>query len=522
MGEPDLRVIEGGRGDDDLGKPPPHDLDVEGSVVGNALYQGDLMPDLVQFVSATDFYSEAHRRIFEAAERLLAAGKPVDPVTVATDLRQHERIEQVGGMAYIIGLVQQMPVMLKHHVLEHARRVRELRVRRDLIGAGRMLTARGLHDAVDTATLAVQAAEAIEGLGASLGGIEDEHRVRIVAARMMQGLENAARKVTTGKARRWGWAPVDERTAGLHATLAVVGGRPGMGKTSFGCAAAVMSSEQGYGCPLFSLETPREELLLRMTCARARLEVHRARVGALTSEEWARFTGAAAELAELPLWIDDTKGILVREIWSRVRRIQLAAAREGRELGPVVIDYLQLLGPPRKGMDREEAIAENCRALLAMAGELGVPVIALAQLKPEVDKRTDKRPDLADFRGSGEIVIAARTILLLYRADYYGKKKRGYHPTGEVEVNIAKQNNGPTGVVSLHFEEKFGVFSESVFDGAPAPAAATYVCGGCGCRVEAGRSCACGKTTTPPIVDDEAERDEALDEWMARQPRGGA
>lgn len=518
-----LNVIDGGRaGEDVVSEAPPHDLDVEGSVLAYAIYQGDeMVADLLQFVGAADFYSESHRRAFEAVERLHAGKKPVDLAAVMTELRQHHRLEQVGGLEYLARVGTSAPVVTKRHVLEHARRVRELRIRRDLQTAGRMLAVRCVHDPVETAILAAQTAEVLENLGASLGGIESEHKADAVAARLLKGLENAARKVTTGKSRRWGLPSIDERTAGLHAELAVVGGRPGMGKTSFGCAVAESAALQGYGSPIFSLETQREQLLLRMACARARVEVHRARVGALTGDEWSRFTGATAALAALPLWIDDTKAIRVVEVWARVRRIQLALAREGRELGPVVIDYVQLLGAPRPGMDREESLAENCRALLAMAQELEVPVVALSQLKPEVDKRTDKRPDLPDFRGSGEIVITARTVLLLYRADYYGKKKRGYQPTGEVEVSIAKQNNGPTGTVMLSFDERYGVFSEPLLLSG-APAAANYAsCGACGQRVAAGVSCACGATTTPPApADDEQERDESFGAWVDQQTGG--
>lgn len=494
-------VIDGGRaGEDRVDDAPPHDLELEASVARNAVLQPDLMPDLVHFVGCDDFYSGSYRQIFASAERLHAAGRLIDIEMVASDLRENRRLYQLGnggaqtGMAFLTALFDRIPI-LKRNVFEHARRVRELRVRRDLLNAGRLLATRALGDSVDTATLAAQTGEQIEKLAGALGGIEDEHRASRVAERMMQALENTARKVTTGKSRRWGWDCIDALTAGLHAELAVVGGRPGMGKTSFGCAVAESCARAGFGSPIFSLETQREQLLLRMTCTRARVEMHRARVGALTPEEWTRFTTAAGELAKLPLWIDDTKGIRVAELWARVRRVQLALVREGRELGPVVIDYLQLLGKPRPGMDREEALAENCRALLAMSQELEVPVIALAQLKPEVDKRTDKRPDPGDLRGSGEILMCARTLLLLYRADYYARKKRDYKPTGEIEVNIAKQNNGPTGPVVMRFEEKFGVFAEPIIqDGT---AATTYTCGACGERLEAGRSCACGATSTP-------------------------
>jgi replicative DNA helicase len=214
----------------------------------------------------------------------------------------------------------------------------------------------------------------------------------------------------------------------------------------------VNRAKAGEGAYIASLETQDGELMIRMLCAEARVSVHRARSGGMVASDLERMRDAKLALGQLPLWVDDMSAVTVSELWAKCRRRALRLRRDGKRMGIVVVDYIQLLRAPRGGMKREEVIAENARMLKAMAQELDCPVLALSQLNRECEKRPDKRPQLSDLRESGELEQCARTVLLLFRQDYYKTKEDPkYLPTQECEVHVAKQNNGPTGAVKLRF-----------------------------------------------------------------------
>jgi replicative DNA helicase len=211
----------------------------------------------------------------------------------------------------------------------------------------------------------------------------------------------------------------------------------------------------GEGAFVASLETRDTELTKRILCAEARVSLLRCRAGTLREEEWRRLNAAAKDFAALPLWVDEEPAMTVATLWAKARRTRLQLARDGRRLGLIVVDYVQLLRAPRAAMNREEVVAENARALKAMALDLECCVLGVAQLNRECEKRQDKRPQLSDLRESGELEQAARLALLLFREDHYRAKDPHYRVTGIAEVEVAKQNNGPTGTVRLCFDEQF-------------------------------------------------------------------
>ena len=515
----ELRVIEGGRGSDRppaLEVPPAHDLEAEAAVISAAIC-GDAASDLVKLLAPEDFYSEAHRRIFEAITRIIASARPIDSVVVASELRDMGRIEQVGGVAYIIEILNAAPVRLTY--TEHARRVKDFAVRRQTQEAARRLAAECRVGTRATAELLTDAKATIETLSGALGALEGVHRADAIARDMMAEIDAKAMLAAAGAvgpSRPWHVAPLDALTAGMHNEVAILGARPGMGKTSLGCAIAERTCERsGQGAAIFSLETDRNMLLLRMCCARSRVAIPEARSGNMTPSQWSRFTEAVNDFSRLPLWIDATKALTVTELWARARRIQLDLRRLGKGLALVVVDYLQLLRAPRGGMKANEKVGENTRMLVAMADELKVSLLVLSQLNRDLERRTDKRPTLTDLRESGEIEQHARTVLLLYRDDYYRKKRapRTYKPDGVVEVNLAKQNNGPEGLVMLRFEEAFARFDDAPDDGCPdlePQETSSFQCGACGANSVHGFSCACGKTQTPGAFDGLIERGGAF------------
>jgi replicative DNA helicase len=380
-------------------------------------------------------------------------------------------------------------VLAPSHLRTHAKAVRGLWVRRELAALTKATSARCESEGVAVEALLADVRERVDVLAGVVAASEQSTRADAVVERTIAELAAATKSDGRG-VKPSGFDRLDRITAGLHTELLLLGARPGMGKTSLATGIAVNVALGGAGVFIASLETVEGQLMTRVLCAEAGIDVQRARIGALTPTEWIRFGEASKTISGLPLWIDETSGMTVAELWAKCRRVGLQLAREGRRLGLVVVDYLQLLKAPRARMTREETVGENARALKAMAQELGITVLGIAQLNRDVDKRPDKRPQLSDLRESGELEQCARTVLFLYREDYYARSKPGHRPTGVAEVAVAKQNNGPTGLARLHFVE-----SCTRFENLPEGEAMPPLCAGCGLRRERadGRCPACGQ-----------------------------
>ena len=457
------------------GRVPPHDLDAEASVLSAVLLERDALDRVLEILKPEHFYSDANGRIFDAAQQLALTGTPVDITMVAAYLRDRARLAQVGGVAYLIQLADATPSVA--NVAAHARVVKEKWRVRQLIATCQRVAAEGYGDVG-----VVQ--EFIDGAEQSV--YEIARTPESTSAQPLAQVLKAAFEQITAAAERGdritgistGYEKLDGKTAGLHdGDLTIVAARPGMGKTSFVLNLAVnvasprtVSSpgpgeeghgierqEPGFGCAVFSLEMPREQLATRMVCSEGRVDLGKLRQGFLQPDDWRRLTEAASYLSSLPIWIDDTPALGILELRAKVRRIQAEYNRAAtptsaaRRVGLVVVDYLQLM----KGRDgvnsREQEISEISRGLKGLAKELRVPVIALSQLNRAVETRNvkDKRPQLADLRESGAIEQDADTIVFIYRDEYYNAETT--NAKGIAELIIAKQRNGPTGKVLVRF-----------------------------------------------------------------------
>ena len=457
------------------GRVPPHDLDAEASVLSAVLLERDALDRVLEILKPEHFYSDANGRIFDAAQQLALTGTPVDITMVAAYLRDRERLAQVGGVAYLIQLADATPSVA--NVAAHARVVKEKWRVRQLIATCQRVAAEGYGDVG-----VVQ--EFIDGAEQSV--YEIARTPESTSAQPLAQVLKAAFEQITAAAERGdritgistGYEKLDGKTAGLHdGDLTIVAARPGMGKTSFVLNLAVnvasprtVSSpgpgeeghgierqEPGFGCAVFSLEMPREQLATRMVCSEGRVDLGKLRQGFLQPDDWRPLTEAASYLSSLPIWIDDTPALGILELRAKVRRIQAEYNRAAtptsaaRRVGLVVVDYLQLM----KGRDgvnsREQEISEISRGLKGLAKELRVPVIALSQLNRAVETRNvkDKRPQLADLRESGAIEQDADTIVFIYRDEYYNAETT--NAKGIAELIIAKQRNGPTGKVLVRF-----------------------------------------------------------------------
>lgn len=455
-----LRVISGGRDGEQITRYEERTYDerAEQALLAYLFQEPESLCEIA-FLLPEHFRSEAHRQVYVSFRSLESSGRAIDIVSVCSELKSSGRLSQVGGMAYITELQNAVPCLGVRHLVTFATTIRNLSVRRSMFAFAIGLRSRVEVDEADEASLLAWANENLTRMTSELGSSEKNDHVSEVKERLIADITTMLR--TPGHARRTcGFDSLDELLAGLHDELLVIGARPGMGKTALGCAMAAHIATTTGGVYIASLETNQKTLLLRMACAIERISLHRARAGRLDVNEDIRLMKAIQTLGALPIWIDDTPAQSVLELWAKCKRSHLQLARAGSKLAAVVVDYVQLLRAPRPNMKREEVVSENLRALKAMGQDLSVTVIGLAQLSREVEKRADKRPQLSDLRESGEIEQCARTVLLLYRADYYARRDRDFCPDGEVEVNIAKQNNGPTAIVTLTFDEVSTNFSD--------------------------------------------------------------
>jgi replicative DNA helicase len=466
------------------GRIPPHDLNAEAAVLSAVMVDTLAFDKVNEFLRPEHFYSEAHRRIYEASLELSAVGKPVDVVQVATWLRDHERLAQVGGMAYLTEVLNAAPAVA--NVVAYGRTIHEKWRVRQLILACQRVTAQGYAGYGEAQQFIDSAEQAVYDIARTRES-SSLHLLRDVMQETFRRITKATERGARITGISTGFDRYDRMTSGLHdGELTIVAARPGMGKTALvvNMAINVASPQQlenardpndrweepGYGVVVFTLEMPREQIVNRMLCSEARVDVSRVRTGMLTPSDWSKLTQAAAHLANLNLWVDDTPAVSLFEVRSKVRRLQAefdkvdpATGDKKQRIGLVVVDYLQLMRGRENAASREQEISEISRGLKQLAKELSLPVIALSQLNRAVETRGEKskRPQLSDLRESGAIEQDADNICFIYRDDYYNKE------TAErnlAELIIAKQRNGPTDIVRVRFDAQYTRF-DNLADG---------------------------------------------------------
>jgi replicative DNA helicase len=457
------------------GRIPPNDLDAEAAILSAILIDPSAIDKVLQFLRAEHFYSEAHRRIFEAALELREKGQPVDYIQVSSYLRDRERLQQVGGMPFLTELLNVAPALA--NVEAYAETVFEKSRVRQIILAAQRVVAEGYVDYGNAQAFIDRAEQSIYQIARTGSSSSVEH-IRPILIRSFEKMQAAAQNGSWVTGVPTGFDRYDRLTSGLHeGDLSIVAARPGMGKTSFVLNIAqnvsrpriVESPDQpgkrsevpGVAVMVFSLEMPREQLTNRMLASEARVDVSKMRSRALTTEDWAKLTTAAALLSRLPIHIDDTPSVTLLEVRAKMRRLiaEYEHKSEGTRVGLLIIDYLQLM----KGRDgvtsREQEISEISRGLKGLSKELKLPVIALSQLNRAVESRSEKskRPMLSDLRESGAIEQDADNIIFIYRDDYYNKEES--EEQGIAEIILAKHRNGATDTVKVRFEREYTRFS---------------------------------------------------------------
>lgn len=431
-------------------KIPPHSIEAEQSILGGLMLDNEAWERVSERVTEEDFYRHDHRLIFRTMQRMVDKIQPIDVITLSENLTEIQKLDAVGGLAYLIELAKNTPGAA--NVAAYADIIRERGILRRLISTGNDIAQSAYNPrGADPMTLVDEAERKIFAIAEEkTRGKVGPQSVKGLLARAVERIDHLfhAQNTVTGLAT--GYDDFDDMTAGLqHSDLVIIAGRPSMGKTTFAMNIVenVIIKEKKPAL-IFSLEMPGEQLATRMISSLGQIEQHRLRTGKLVEEDWPRFSSAVSILNDTALFIDDSPGMSPGEIRTRARR----AVREHGELGIIVVDYLQLMQVPGNKENRTTEISEISRSLKLLAKELKVPVIALSQLNRELEHRPNKRPIMSDLRESGAIEQDADLIAFIYRDEVYNKDTPD---KGIAEVIIAKQRNGPTGTVRLTFRGQY-------------------------------------------------------------------
>ena len=439
---------------------PPQNIEAEQSVIGAMLIDKNAVGVVTEKLMPEDFYRQAHQVIYSAILTLHSKNEPIDMITLINELKKMNRLDDVGGVAYVTLLANVVPTAA--NAKYHAQIVEDKSVLRQLVEGGTTIASLGYEGAEDVPVIIDQAEKMILQIS-NRKGSKDFAEISEVLSETINHIQAVleSKQSITGVAT--GFVDLDYLTAGLHPSdFIILAARPSMGKTALALNiaqnVAIRGSQDGQPkkrVAFFSLEMSREQLVQRMLCSEADVDAQRLRAGGNNKDNdnadlWNKLWVAADLLSNAQIFIDDTPGLTIMEMRSKARRLQ---AEGGLDL--IVIDYLQLMQGTsgRNSSDnRQQEVSEISRGLKALARELNVPVLALSQLSRSVEARQVKKPMLSDLRESGSLEQDADIVMFLYRDDYYKGAEEA--PTHITELIVAKHRNGPVGRVNLFFKNE--------------------------------------------------------------------
>lgn len=425
------------------GKIPPQNIDAEMSLLGAVLIDEEVLADVSEHVAVKDFYDKRHRTIYDAMMRLYERHRPVDLLTLTDELKKKDEFDTIGGSAYLTDLTNYVPTAA--HAEAYAELVAQKAVRRRLIKASAEISEMGFDEETTTQEL-------LEKAEAELFSVSDQSlkqdlvSLETILTDSFDRMEELHRNKGALRGIRTGWRDLDNMTAGLQRSdLIILAARPAMGKTTLVTNLAYnVATVAKQPVLFFSLEMSKEQLVDRMLADASGVDAWNIRTGNLSDEDFSKLSEAMGEMAEAPIYLDDTPGLTVLEMRTKARR----AAHEA-PLGLIIVDYLQLMqGSGRNDGNRVQEVSEISRGLKLIARELNVPVIALSQLSRSVENRSPQIPQLADLRESGSIEQDADIVMFIYREAYYNPETERENIT---DLIIAKHRNGPVGKVELYF-----------------------------------------------------------------------
>ncbi|MCW5621678.1 MAG: replicative DNA helicase [Burkholderiales bacterium] len=444
----------------DLIKVPPHSVEAEQSVLGGLLLDNGAWDRIADLIAEADFYRSDHRQIYRHIVKLIELSRPADVITVAESLESTKDLAGIGGIAYLSALATGTPSAA--NIRRYAEIVRERAILRKLAAVATEISDNAFSPMGRDASQILDEAEskvfeiAEQGARGSKGFQDMPPLLTQVVERIDALYHKGGNDDVTGVPT--GFLDLDRMTSGLQAgDLVIVAGRPSMGKTSLAMNIAEhVALEAGLPVGVFSMEMASTQLVLRMLGSVGKLDQHKLRTGRLHDEDWQRLTHAVGRLNDAPIHVDETPALNPLELRARARRLH----RQYKQLGLIVIDYLQLMSASGQGENRATELSEISRSMKGLAKELGCPVVALSQLNRSLEQRPNKRPVMSDLRESGALEQDADVILFIYRDEVYNPETPD---KGIAEVIIGKQRNGPIGTVRLAFLGEYTRF-ESLAD----------------------------------------------------------
>jgi len=430
---------------------PPQSPEAERSVLGAVLQDKSVLDRALENLTKEDFYLPQHQVIFDAICQVNAIQRAVDIITVDEELRRKGQIDAAGGTEYLMTLTRDVPSTVNAHHYEDI--VREKSVLRRLIKAAGDIMRMGYQQQLELPDILNKSEKLIFDIATRQGSGSELESARTILARTYEEIGELARNHGGVSGVPSGFRDLDQLLTGLHGgELVLIGARPSMGKTSFAINVAANAARAGKAVAVFSLEMPREQIMMRVLCGEARVNMQAVRSGTLHEQDWDRLCLALPSVANFPLYVDDTAGVTPAQVRSRCRRLMM-----DRGLDMIVIDYLQLMTADGRNENRQLEVSEISRSLKAIALELKVPVIACAQLSRANVQRSDKRPMLSDLRDSGSIEQDADVVMFLHRPSYYDTS---LEEKNIAELIVAKQRNGPLDTIKLSWLSECTMFTD--------------------------------------------------------------
>ncbi len=432
-------------------RTPPQDIEAERSVLGGMMLSKDALADVSEILRAEDFYRPAHTTIFNTILDLFARGEPADAIMVSSELARHGELDRVGGRTYIHDLVSSVPTAA--NAAFYAQIVREQAQLRSLVEVGTRIVQLGYNTEVGDVTELLNMAQSEVYAMTDSRLTSDYASLREVVPGLLEELEANADRDGGLAGLATGFTDLDDVLNGLRSNqMIIVAARPGMGKTTIAMDfCRNIAIRQRKPVAFFSLEMNRNELVMRLLAAESEVFLNKLIKGDLSAQDWERISRTFERISEAPLIVDDSPNLTMMEIRSKARRM-----RQQHKIELIVIDYLQLLtSGGRSPESRQQEVSEFSRAIKLLAKELEIPIIAIAQLNRETERRESKRPQVSDLRESGSLEQDADVVLLIHRPAQ-GEETMDVPPA---EVIIGKHRSGPTGAIELAFQGHYARFS---------------------------------------------------------------
>jgi replicative DNA helicase len=430
----------------------PQNLDAEISVLGASMLTPNVIPGVSEVVRPHYFYRQAHQRIFEVIEDLFSRGEPVDPITVSEELANRAALEAVGGRAFIHSLVAAVPAAT--NARQYAEIVRENYTLRSLINVGGQITEMAYRRERPPMELMDRAEQMVFDISQTRVVGEFSPISDLITENYTE-LERTASAGHHTTGCQTGFRTLDDLVGNFQpSNLVILAARPSMGKTAFALnIARNVAVDQSKGVAIFSLEMSKLEIVNRIMCSEARVDMWRVRRGVIEANEWSRLAAGCTFLNTAPIFIDDTASLTLMEMRAKARRLK---ARH-KNLGLIIVDYLQLMMGDLNSENRQQELSRISRGLKILARELEVPVLALSQLSRQVEQRAGNRPVLSDLRESGALEQDADVVMFIYRDEVYN---RDSPDKGMAEIIVGKQRNGPIGDRKLAFAPSYARFGD--------------------------------------------------------------